>query len=217
MALSFAAACTPAGHTESTTAPAPPPSSASVAAPPASSATRPAPSAASATHAPAAAAEKVFTHSKLALAFSYPAFLTAAEDAKGVLLSSAVLATSVDLASDTDKTIDLSLSIRVTVERGDVVAAARRRVPAFAEAFVKGTEASFKESPDYAERVAVGTSHGYRFTMGSHGTNEEDTFVAAGKSTILARCSFVGESLHPKVSEQEQLDACHRVVATLKL
>jgi len=113
--------------------------------------------------------------------------------------------------------IDVSLTIRVTQEDGPVTAVARKTNPSFGESFPKGSEASFKESKGYAEKVTIGTVTGFQFTMGSHGSNEQDTFVPMKGKTLLVKCSYAGDYLSPTMSEADQLKACERVVSTLKL
>lgn len=161
--------------------------------------------------------EKTFTHSKLSFSFSYPASLTVKEEATGVTVVGDTLASTEDRSGRSNKPIPLQLAIRVTQQSGDVVKVAKRRIPVFGDSFPQGSVASFKESEGFAEKVVLGPLTGYRFTMGSHGTNEEVTFVPRDKNTLVITCSYVGDSLSPKLSESEQLDACHRVAETLKL
>ncbi len=167
---------------------------------------------------PAPSADKTFTHSTLGFAFAYPDALTLVEDAKGVTLSSATLAkVTVDRSDRSKGPEDVGLSVRVTLEDGALVLVAKKMNPYFGKSFPDGTAASFKEEEGYAEKVSTGSAAAYRFTIGSHGSNQQDTFVpATAQKTLVVRCSFVGDGHNPAMSEESQLDACKRIVATLE-
>jgi len=177
----------------------------------------PPPSAAPA--APPPPPDKTFTHSKLGFGFSYPEGLSVKEEAKGATVETEKPIAKVEDRSGKSKTpLDTKLVIRIILEDGNVAAVAKKTNPTFGESFPKGQESAFKEQKDFAEKVTIGTMTGYRFTMGSHGSNEQDTFVAAkGNKTLVVKCSLTGDSLKPTMSELDQEKACDKVVTSLKL
>lgn len=212
LAFATLTACTSAASPTAPPPPPPPPAQSTAVATAAPDASIPSP-APSESH---AVEEAVFTHPKLHLSFAYPASFSVTPDAAGVTVRSAPLTTISDRSDRNLPAANGYLTIRVSLQHGDVVRAAKRKVALFADSFPDGTTASFKPAEGYAEKVTAGPVAAYRFTMGSHGDNEEDTFVPLGTSTAVIECRYAGSSLSPALSEEAQLRACHRVLDTLK-
>jgi hypothetical protein len=171
--------------------------------------------------APAAAktppVDKTFTHSKLRFSFSYPDTLTATENPKGVVLESAPIAKVEDRSGKSKTPLEVKLLIRITLEAGTVATVAKKTNPAFAASFPKD-EASFKPEKDFAEKIKIAGGDGYRFMMGSHGSNEHDIFLAGSKNeTLVIKCSLTSDSQNPTLTELDQLATCEKVLSTLKL
>lgn len=182
------------------------------------SATQPTPSTPT-TSTTAPAPEKTFTHSKLGFAFSYPDGLSVKEEAKGATVESAQPIAKVEDRSGKSKTpIDTKFVVRINVEDGNVPAVAKKTNPGFADAFPKGQESAWKEQKDFAEKVTTSAGNtAYKFTMGSHGNNEQDTFIAGkNNKTLVVKCSLTGDNFKPTMSAAEQMRACDQIVSSLK-
>ncbi|MEZ4450965.1 MAG: hypothetical protein R3B09_15900 [Nannocystaceae bacterium] len=150
------------------------------------------------------------------MTFRYPdQFLTVRHNPGGALLQSEVLGVEED-RSDRGEDRPTPFTISISITHNKLIDAAK--VDGLGDMFPDGTEASFAEEKDVAERVTVAGKPGYGLLMGSHGEFERVVYATLDPIWTLAiRCDFVGEAARPKVSVSDQMTACERVISTLAI
>ena len=157
-------------------------------------------------------------HPGMDMTFRYSgSFLTASHKPDGAYLKSEILA-KVEDRSDKGQDRPTPFSITISVRVAKLFDVLKSEGVDVATIFPGGTEASFKEEKDFAERQTVSGKQGYSILAGDHGEWRRVVYAELQPSwTLVLECDFVGDVFKPKVPMETQAEACDKVISTLAI
>ncbi len=168
-----------------------------------------------------------FADPHVGFTLDYPANFTLSKKPDGVFLKSEPLGNVEDLSGGECAKQNRGpcpggptpMTISISVRTGDMMTVMKGTAPGpFAAIFPNGQESSFKPDAATHKQIVDGRT-GYRMFEGVEDRFRDVTFAPLAvdaRSSLEIECTYVGDMAHPKMSRDEQITVCDRVLASFR-